>query len=922
MRYITENWTALKVSGVSARALAIALMAGSGAIAHAQAAPADTGAQQTAPADDEQQADVVVTGFRASLQSATNTKKKTDQIIESVTAEDIGKLPDASIGESIARLPGLTSQRLNGRANVIAIRGLGPDLSTTLLNGREQTSTGDSRAVEFDQYPSEIINQVVVYKSPVASLIGQGLAGTVDIRTVRPLDVGKRVIAFGARGTDADLGALNAGSKQFGYRVNGTFIDKFLNDTVGVSLAASYIDEAYQVEEFNAWGYGGSGTAANPSLLGGNRSFVRSTDLKRFGFQGTLQWRPRPELTFTTDGFYSDFKDNQIARGIELPLGFGGGFNVQPVTNTTVQDGVVTSGTFTNVRGVVRNDPSERNAKLSSAGFNASWKGNDGWNAWFDFGYSHTDRNELIFESYSGTGFNGDDGTAAQPLGTSPADSIGFTLNGRGAFYTHQLNYSDTNLIRLTDPLGWGGGVVPQAGYYNNRVVKDDLKQYRLQVEHEFGPDIFLKSVQFGLGYTDRSKSLDPQEFFIRLAGGATSLPIPGNRLLPSTDLTYLGLGPVVSYDPRQLLADGVLVLQPNTSNDIPAKAYSISEKLLQAYIQGNLQGHLGPAQITGNFGLQVVTTDQRSRGLAFPAGQRADVSLGAHYTDLLPSLNVSGRFPGDWVIRFAVSREIQRPRLDDLRIAIGYGYNNASGLIEGGGGNPLLQPYRANAFDLNFEKYFGNKGYVAVQLFYKDLESFIFGGRFAFDYAGFPTPANTPTGNTTLGVLSAPVNTGGGKIYGAELSTTIPFEVISPKLSGFGVTGGGGYSISSVLNDRGELQQIPGYSKWTASGTLFWEKYGFSVRGSVRYRSGFLSEVSGFGASRENRTALDETIIDAQVGYDFGKIGPLAGASIYFQAQNLTDERFATVVNGNPLLIRDYQIYGRRYYLGMNFKF
>ncbi|PZP15181.1 MAG: TonB-dependent receptor, partial [Sphingomonas hengshuiensis] len=299
------NGLARQSLSVGLRALALGLMATTASTAWAQAAPA---AEEPADAEAATKDDVVVIGFRRSLESATNTKKQNDQILESVTAEDIGKLPDASIAESIARLPGLTSQRLNGRANVISIRGLGPDLSTTLLNGREQTSTGDARAVEFDQYPSEVINQVVVYKSPIASLIGQGLAGTVDIRTIRPLDTKKRVIALGARGVDADLGRLNAGSQQFGYRVNGTYVDRFLNDTLGLALAASYVDEPYQIQEFNAWGYAGNGTAASPSLIGGNRSFVRSTQLRRFGFVGTVQWQPRPELTLTADGFYSDFR--------------------------------------------------------------------------------------------------------------------------------------------------------------------------------------------------------------------------------------------------------------------------------------------------------------------------------------------------------------------------------------------------------------------------------------------------------------------------------------------------------------------------------------------------------------------------------------------------------------------------------------
>ncbi|MGB3377197.1 MAG: TonB-dependent receptor plug domain-containing protein, partial [Allopontixanthobacter sediminis] len=159
--------------------MALALAGGFGQSAAIAQDAAEPVVNEAATEDESEDEDViVVSGFRASLESSVNEKRRSDLILESVTAEDIGKLPDDSIGESIARLPGVTSQRLNGRANVIAIRGLGPDFSQTLLNGREQTSTGDNRAVEFDQYPSEVVNQVVVYKSPSASLVGQGLVGT------------------------------------------------------------------------------------------------------------------------------------------------------------------------------------------------------------------------------------------------------------------------------------------------------------------------------------------------------------------------------------------------------------------------------------------------------------------------------------------------------------------------------------------------------------------------------------------------------------------------------------------------------------------------------------------------------------------------------------------------------------------------
>lgn len=878
---------------------------------------------QDAPVAEEEEDAIVVSGFRASLENAVNEKKNNDQIVESVSAEDIGKLPDASIGESIARLPGVTSQRLNGRSNNISIRGFGPDFSQTVLNGREQTSTGDSRAVEFDQYPSEIVSQVVVYKSPTASLVGQGLVGTIDIRTVRPLDYGKSVLAIGARGTYADLGALNAGSKKYGYRANATFIDQFADDTIGIALSASYVDEPYQLQEFNAWGYNSvsgavsNGTATNAALIGGSKSFVTSTQLKRLGLNGTLQYQASDTVRMTLDGFYSNFEDDQSKRGIELPLGFFAFGTTGNPADFTVNDGLIDSGIFRNVQGVIRNDIFQRKADLYSFGYNAEYDGDDGWKAFIDVGYSRTDRNELSIESYSGTGFG-------QALGAT--DTIGFTSGPSGTVFDPTLDYSDTSLIRLTDPLGWGGGVVPQAGYYNNRIIDDELKQYRVGVEKEI--EGFFSAIKFGMNYTDRNKSLTPDEFLVRLQGGALELAIPTDALLRPTNLSYLGLGPVVSYDPRGLIADGTLVLERNLSPDIPAKAYDVSEDLMTAYLQADIEQELGSGTLTGNIGVQAIHTDQGSSGTVFAGGVAQSVTASASYWDVLPSLNLSMRFDSDFVIRFAASRQIQRPRLDDLRVALSYGLelSNAANCpvalpcLSGSGGNPQLRPYRANSFDLNFEKYFGQSGVVSLQLFYKDIKSYIDRTRLPFDFSGYPLPVGLPPA-TLIGSVEAPFNTGGGSLYGGELAVTLPFSNFSDALDGFGVTGGVGYTKTKVKDAAGNVDQIPGYSKWVANGTAYFEKWGFNARGSVRYRSTFLGDFTGFGGSPTRRTALAEMIVDGQIGYDFQEGSALQGLSLYLQGQNLTDERFASVGASRNQVI-DYQIYGRRFLAGFTYKF
>ncbi|MFM6950275.1 MAG: TonB-dependent receptor plug domain-containing protein, partial [Novosphingobium sp.] len=223
--------------GVSAIALAIS----------AVALPSTAFAQDTAAADANDDA-IVVTGFRASIDSSAAQKKSNTSIVEVVSSEDLGKLPDLSIAESLSRLPGLATQRLDGRANVVSIRGLAPDFTTTLLNGREQVSAGNNRGVELDQYPTELLNGAVVYKTPDAKLIGQALGGTIDMKTIRPIAYGKQQLVVGARAELNDLGKLNPDISNKGYRANIFYVDQNAEGTVGWAFGYARMQSPTQEE--------------------------------------------------------------------------------------------------------------------------------------------------------------------------------------------------------------------------------------------------------------------------------------------------------------------------------------------------------------------------------------------------------------------------------------------------------------------------------------------------------------------------------------------------------------------------------------------------------------------------------------------------------------------------------------------------
>ncbi|HEX5689316.1 MAG TPA: TonB-dependent receptor plug domain-containing protein, partial [Roseiflexaceae bacterium] len=272
----------------------------------AMAQDADTAPQVAEEVEGEQ---IIVSGIRAAIETSLQAKREAPGIVEVISAEDIGKLPDLSIADSLARLPGVTAQRVRGRSQQISIRGLGPDFSLALLNGREVVSAGNNRGIEFDQFPSELIGQGVVYKTPNAALAATGIAGAVDLRTIRPLDFNERKINLSARYVIADIGKLNPDFDDQGYRLFGSYIDQNEAGTLGWSLGITqqsnpthFISRELKTNR-NQVGRTPDGLiypADNP------RQGVVSREFERLSVTGALQFEPSDKFQLTLDAFYGD----------------------------------------------------------------------------------------------------------------------------------------------------------------------------------------------------------------------------------------------------------------------------------------------------------------------------------------------------------------------------------------------------------------------------------------------------------------------------------------------------------------------------------------------------------------------------------------------------------------------------------------
>jgi iron complex outermembrane recepter protein len=918
-----------------AQAITFAFMAGT---VQAQTAPA------TPVADAQKIEAVTVTGIRRGIEAAISQKRNSDSIVEAISAEDIGKLPDVSVAESISRLPGVTSQRTAGRAQQISIRGLAPDFAGALLNGREQASTGDSRGVEFDQYPSELLGSVVIYKTPDGGLVGQGLSGTIDMRTVRPLDFPGRQVAVSGRKQRSGVGL--DGDEGRGTRLNLSYIDQFADRKLGVAVGFARFDEkSPQTTRFEAWGVADSvklnGAGPNLRAPGGFNSWVDQTDQKRDGLMAVLQFRPNKEFNTVLDVFTSKFTRDKSTIGFQAPIGFSSAGGYDPdgtLIAATVNGNVATSGTFNKFKGVVRSDQEYTTDKLASIGLRTEWKFMPTWTGVLDLSRSTSKRSGSILESTAGLPGNGNQGGA-----TGTFSWTGFDGNNvQGARYSSSVDYASRSAISLTDVMGWGGGnALPQAGYSKIPNVQDTLNGFKVSATTNFSDSAYFSSADFGVNVSDRSKTrayIEGRFFIAPATSPYATAPIPGT----GTAIAGASGINVATWNPAQLLGNTYTIAGKLVA-DIANKDWTVNEKVTTLYTKWSIDSKLFGLPVRGNVGAQIVNTDQSSNafsvdGRACPGDVCAttNVTEGRKYTDFLPSLNLAWEMSGDQVVRFGLGKALARANINDMRASFGFGLNSATGvpLLKGDAGNPKLDPFRANALDLSWEKYWGSKAYISVAAFHKQLTSYIVRQETPFDFAPYvtaatPLPTAGPFKGSTLGLLTRPFNGKGGSLTGMEFAASFPFEMASPALKGLGAFGNYSYTDSSIAlptsgfaNDNISAGTItlPGLSKHVMTLGVYFEQSGFSARVAQRYRSDFVGDVTNIFGDRSLTYVKGEKIVDMQVGYEI-QTGPAKGLAFTFQAYNLENTPYIRYKDVPTNQVENTK-YGRTYLLGASYKF
>jgi TonB-dependent receptor len=787
--------------------------------------------------------EVVVTGLRQSVESAQAIKKNSDQIVDSVTSQDIGALPDRSVSEALQRIPGITLQRTNeardparlaGEGGGIFIRGLSWVRSEA--NGRDIFSANSGRGLSFEDVSADLLAGVDVYKNPSAEMIEGGVGGIVNLRTRLPFDSNKRLVAFSADYNYADL--LQKGftsgnalySDQWGVGDSGRMGALF---SVSIGNIGNRTDSV-QTGRFEPR------TAANGSTVYIPNSFGwRQIDWqqRRTAVAAAMQWAPQDALNFTLQGLYTKTNPHDI----EHTLGdTDGGYATDDPSYTFGSNGVIETGTINNIKPTADTRYGKSNKETKDLSLNAKWNINDRINVSGDVQYvdSHADVVSM---------------TAFTQLGGAPLGSLSFDL--RGDTPTMSLN----NTAQDEQSAYWWAAAM-------DHIEDNDAHSWaeRLDADLAFDDNPWLQSFRVGVRATDKDAitrqtgwnwNLLSQQFWgpnnpatnkpaqvayiNQMAQSSAELftydnffrgdvNLPGVAWFPTNGLVSNGRanayealkGTETSGWGWTPLSEDYSLAKPGGDNP-NGGINTQNEKTQAAYAMlrfAHDQSPLGPWD--GNIGVRAVKTKVESIGLlqigSIQNAMDPNVCLATHgqaacaplisafvfalggnqpgftqdndYTDVLPTLNLRFHLTDDLQLRFALGKAIVRPTFSQMMPYTTLSYTFESdgftpddvSPVTGTGGNPKLKPTRAKQFDTSVEWYFSPSGSVSVAGFYKNVRDYIFLGQSPETY--------TSNGIEQTFLVTRNMNGDKGKIKGFELAYTQFYDRLPGIFSGLGL--------------------------------------------------------------------------------------------------------------------------------------
>ncbi|GFE83247.1 TonB-dependent receptor [Steroidobacter agaridevorans] len=841
--------------------------------------------------------EVQVTGIRQSLRDALSVKLNSDLVVDAISSEDIGQLPDVTIAESINRLPGINATRDRGNDSQAVVRGLGARLVLGTINGREVASSEPDRNVRWEIYPSEVVSGVKVYKTQSADLIAGGVAATIDIQTLQPLDY--EGADFVVRGGPVyyDEGADIPDYDPWGYRASGSYVLK-ASDTFGLVIGLTAQQQKNGYSSFTGWGYNDSlarppegasdftgdldGDGNPDATPWGAQVSVNGIDQDRRGVSLGTQWRPSDQFELRFDALYSDVDihedQGQTVYGQNnwgnWDNGSWAAYNA-PGASYTIVDGTVVAATlpFSSVTTVVSDY--DENKELSVMGLNGRWSG-ERWSVTGDLSYSQAER-ENIWKAVR---------TEVYP------EWMTWDTRG-GRLPTIATSVDPTTLTQFAPD--YRGGSVDGPEH-----LDDELTAGALDFARSLDGS-FLSSMQFGARLSSRTKQHDRMENYPSAPAGGVEIPASLFRVynVPSVNLPPVLLG---DYDEIARLAYGA-ALDPSNAEENLSQRWKVEEEVAEGYLKLNFTSTAIARRMTGNIGVRLLDVQTTSDGYqqATGASELTPVSVEHDYNELLPSANVNFNLTDTTLLRFGAAKVVARPPLDELRAS-----RTLTNWLPftGNAGNPNLEPFEATQFDASYEWYFRDEALLGFAAYYKDVSSYI----------GWRQDPQTFEGITYA--VATPVNGDGGAITGAEFTFQTPFFFWSA-LENFGVYSNYAYVDSDVEEFVPITNPLTGtgFARHTAVFDLWYSSGPIEARLGYKYHSPFTVIYGWNGADLQ--TLEEESVLDLSTSYQL-----TTGIQLRFQVNNLTDEPLRMHRDNQVNRIGRYDEYGRRYLVDVTMKF
>jgi TonB-dependent receptor len=880
-------------------------------------------AQGTSAADDEPIEEVVVTGIRGSLRASLDLKRDASGVVDAVSAEDVGKFPDANVAESLQRITGVTIDRSGGEGQFITVRGLGPEFNYVLLNGRTIATDNDGREFSFDVLASDIIQRAEVYKTASPDKQSGGIGSVVNIVTARPLDrpgTNFTVSASGLYDTLRDaispevsaVASWSNDDSTFGVLIGGSYFDRKAQEdssfTNGFALREG--DTIVDAPESSS-GLGPDAFGQLPTGARLQQQVVHSRDVQdreRISFNAAVQYRPTDSLEITLDGLYSRFDIESFATQ------FSGFFSPPFIDPVIDGNGTVVSFSRPGVDfqnrnpdiaatvGLSQNDnvitSNNRLAETYMVGGNAEWQANE----------------SLSFELDVS-------GSKATRTGTNPFVVIGALAPASPLI---QLP-NDDGISTITNIVGATDTSIQRLHFVNvNRTdVEDEVFEVRLGGNWDVNRGL-LKTISFGGLYTDRTKEREVFDNFSPTQGGDifcafcgynVALQNPG-ILTPFSFDGFLSGVPGAETVPPQILGfsfedafaelnntanildparngltgdaraanDADLIARRDAAGDSifgfftpelnPGAGFQVSEQVTAFYFNSEWEGETGDLPWTANVGFRIAITETDSFGVDQPVvefrespgdtqlliefGPTSQVSVSNRYVNFLPSFNFRAEPTDNTVLRLSYTETVTRPTLTALGVNNTFGGRSNAPIS--GGGNPTLEAFESENYDVSFEWYFDDVGAFTIAGFHKEFTNFL-------ESQTLPVsrPIVFPAGNggrTEDEIINVDFqdtrdrNGETGSITGVEVGIQKTFDTLPEPFDGLGASANYTYVTSSINRAEGSGASdcdYNGLSPHTFNISGFYEKGPWQARLAYNYRDEFLFQCfSNFSEPRQ----------------------------------------------------------------------